>query len=126
MGGIVIKNELMCSGCGLCVRACQQVHGKNKIKYAEKPVFCRQCSDAPCLRACRVGAFKIINKIPVIDPERCVGCKLCLEACPEGCIIFEGLVADKCVLCLDADVLIPACIEACPSSLLRVEIGKHH
>ncbi|MGB9869135.1 4Fe-4S binding protein [Methanothermobacter sp.] len=70
--------------------------------------------------------FKYFPQFPVIDPERCLGCRLCLEACPEGCIIFEDPVADKCVLCLDADVLIPACIEACPSSLLKVEISRHH
>ena len=125
MGGIILKNELMCSGCGLCASACEQLHGESRIKYGKnvkKPLFCRQCPDAPCMTSCRVGAVKIINNIPIIDSERCVGCKLCLEACPAGCITFTDLTAHKCVLCMDADVLLPACIEACPDRLLSVRI----
>lgn len=44
----------------------------------------------PCAEACKRGAilpFKDINDNPVLDPEKCNGCALCISSCP-GSAIF--------------------------------------
>ena len=47
------------------------------------PTPCQQCQNAPCLNVCPVGAtFETPEGVVLIDQERCIGCRLCLEACP--------------------------------------------
>jgi ferredoxin len=31
--------------------------------------------------------------VPVIASERCTGCKLCVEACPEGSLAIQQMIA---------------------------------
>lgn len=58
------------------------------------PVLCNHCSDAPCVKICpgnpekagKGNPFKAMFKTPegitLHDPELCVGCGKCQEACP--------------------------------------------
>lgn len=44
----------------------------------------------PCVDACPKGAISIegnINNLPLLDPEKCNGCGLCISSCP-GLAIF--------------------------------------
>jgi Fe-S-cluster-containing dehydrogenase component len=55
--------------------------------------------------------------IVLIDPEICIGCKACIEACPFGVMQFnsEEGVAEKCHLCyhrIDRGEK-PACVDTC-------------
>jgi Fe-S-cluster-containing dehydrogenase component len=81
--------------------------------------FCKQCPHpVPCANACPNDA--IVVKPPtnarVIDPKKCVGCKMCLRACPWDMISFdsEAEKATKCFLCDGT----PKCVEACPAGAL--------
>lgn len=31
--------------------------------------------------------------VPIIDPGRCTGCRLCVEACPTGALAMQGAKA---------------------------------
>ncbi len=61
-------------------------------------------------KKCPAGVCKALITYS-IDPEKCTGCTLCAERCPEGCITGEKkqpyvLDARKCIKC-------NACYEAC-------------
>ena len=58
---------------------------------------------------------------PVIyDPDRCMGCRYCLAACPYGIPRYDWQDrvphVSKCTLCAPrlSEGKIPACVEACP------------
>ncbi len=47
------------------------------------PTPCQQCQNAPCVNVCPVGAtFSTPEGVVLIDQNRCIGCRLCMEACP--------------------------------------------
>ena len=47
------------------------------------PTPCQQCQNAPCVNVCPVGAtFTTPEGVVLIDQERCIGCRLCMEAGP--------------------------------------------
>ena len=91
------------------------------------PKACMHCYDAPCVPVCPTGAsFKREdNGVVLVDYERCIGCQLCMWACPYGVREFdehEGVVK-KCTLCIDRiddEALAPedrqpACVQSCPT-----------
>jgi ferredoxin len=60
----------------------------------------------------------------LIEPEKCTGCKACIEACPYDAIYFNEKLklAQKCTGCahlLDNGYKVPRCVEACPTDAMR-------
>lgn len=48
-----------------------------------QPVPCQQCQNPPCTNVCPVGAtFSTPEGVVMIDQERCIGCRICMAACP--------------------------------------------
>lgn len=83
------------------------------------PKLCNQCVDAPCNQVCPVHAsFTSPEGVELIDPDRCIGCGYCVQACPYGIRFLnpETNNADKCTWCYHRIVNneSPACVEACP------------
>jgi len=47
------------------------------------PTPCMQCQNAPCVNVCPVGAtWTTPEGITLIDQNRCIGCRMCMAACP--------------------------------------------
>ncbi len=47
------------------------------------PTPCQQCQNPPCVNVCPVGAaFTTTEGIVLTDQERCIGCRMCMAACP--------------------------------------------
>ncbi len=47
------------------------------------PTPCQQCQNPPCVNVCPVGAtFSAPEGHVLIDQKRCIGCRMCMAACP--------------------------------------------
>jgi Fe-S-cluster-containing dehydrogenase component len=84
------------------------------------PKLCNQCANPPCVQVCPVGAtFSTADGVVLVDRDRCIGCRYCIQACPYGARYLDprARVADKCTFCYHRIVrgLLPACVEACPT-----------
>lgn len=51
-----------------------------------------------CVLACAFDAMKMVDGLPVIDPEKCVACGKCVAACPRDIIELMPYDADNLVL----------------------------
>ena len=105
----------------------EQVHGSvPKVKVSYRPHLCMHCDDAPCMEACSVNGaiYKRDDGLVIVNPEKCTGCRNCVDACPYGAIYFnEDLnIAQKCTGCahlLDNGWTEPRCVDACPTLAIR-------
>jgi len=100
-----------------------------KLESASMVYHCMHCAEPDCLSACPVGAYTKRSDGPVLyDPDKCIGCRYCMNACPFGVPHFdydkgliEGAFIDKCTMCPQRiDVgLAPACVATCPTDALE-------
>ncbi|MGO9959196.1 MAG: 4Fe-4S dicluster domain-containing protein [Solirubrobacteraceae bacterium] len=131
-----VLDHTRCIGCHACTVACKVEHGvelgvfRTWVKYVERGEFpntrrhysvlrCNHCTDAPCVEICPVTAlYKRADGIVDFDPERCIGCKACLNACPYDALYIDpnSQTAAKCNFCAHrVDVgLKPSCEVVCP------------
>jgi Fe-S-cluster-containing dehydrogenase component len=90
------------------------------LKAFYVPKLCNLCIHSPCAQACPVGAtFDAPDGAVLVDPNYCIGCGFCIQACPYGCRFMNPITktADKCTLCYHRITrgLRPACVEICPT-----------
>jgi Fe-S-cluster-containing dehydrogenase component len=92
-------------------------------RFAKKQ--CMHCLAPGCASACPVKAMTKSPEGPVVyNPNRCMGCRYCMIACPFDVPKYEyGSNAPrvrKCSFCAErqAKGLKPACTEVCPSGPL--------
>jgi Fe-S-cluster-containing dehydrogenase component len=110
------------------------------VKKRPMLVLCNHCDNPPCVRVCPTAAtFKRADGIVMMDYHRCIGCKICLAACPYGArsINFRNPrpfirklnpdyptrskgVIEKCNFCDErlARGILPACVTACRDKAL--------
>jgi formate dehydrogenase iron-sulfur subunit len=99
------------------------------LNIANMVYHCMHCLEPDCLSACPVGAYSRRDDGPVVyHPEKCIGCRYCMNACPFSVPHFdydkgliEGAFIDKCTLCpqrIDNGEE-PACVATCPPDALE-------
>lgn len=91
------------------------------------PRSCLHCEEPACVTVCPTGASykRAEDGIVLVNPDTCIGCKLCSWACPYGAREYDyvGGVMKKCTLCVDRiynenfapEDRVPACVKACPT-----------
>jgi anaerobic dimethyl sulfoxide reductase subunit B (iron-sulfur subunit) len=94
------------------------------VKRTFLSLSCRQCAKPPCAEACPNGAISKRSEdgIVVVNSQKCIGCRTCLEACPLGVPQYgEDGTMVKCDMCLDRleQGQGPICVETCPSQALH-------
>jgi Fe-S-cluster-containing hydrogenase component 2 len=132
-----VKPEL-CTGCMRCALICSLVHysvfspSLASIRIVKKEFVlessvdvCRQCLAPSCMVVCPLGAIYADPKTGarVVGKDKCIGCKLCVDACLFGMMFFneEEKKAFKCDLC-GGD---PQCIKYCPVQAIEyVKVGR--
>jgi len=83
------------------------------------PYNCMHCDHPPCVEVCVSGAtYKDPNTgLVLVDPEACIGCGFCVEACPYDARYLDEArgVVDKCNACLQRVEVgqQPACVATC-------------
>lgn len=82
------------------------------------PVMCQQCENAPCVEACPTGAsYRDEDGIVLVNTDACIGCQLCMSACPYGVRSYnaERNVVTKCSLCKERREKgeVPFCVYTC-------------
>jgi len=122
-----------CTGCRICGNFCSFHHegavwpGRSRITILADsddgpfvPNVCRQCDDAPCAAACPEEAIALNERTGawVVDVEVCIGCGVCVDACPYGAIVIDEQlrVSLKCDLCGGE----PECAAMCSSGAIRM------
>lgn len=86
-----------------------------KYKYN----VCRHCEDAECVDVCPSEALVIEDGEVKFIQDECLGCMVCVDACPHGSIFthpdLEYIL--KCDLCEGA----MNCVKYCPFNALFLE-----
>ena len=131
-----------CIGCSDCVAACKV---ENELPDGVRWDFvsettsgtypslftaffserCNQCSNAPCVPVCPVGATYQWNdsNIVVVDAGKCIGCQACIGACPYEArrILQPAGYIGKCTFCVHRvqNGSDPACVAVCPTRAMH-------
>lgn len=129
--GIVISPE-KCTGCRTCELVCSfyKIDTFNPKDAAisvlfydeaglQVPMVCMQCDEPHCMTVCTVNAITKDSKTGTVnvDSEKCIGCKMCVSACPFGNMTYSSRLKKviKCDLCDGY----PQCVRLCPSGALE-------
>jgi hydrogenase-4 component A len=103
MNRFILADPSRCIGCNTCMAACTQVHKAQGLKSlprltvmrtqaATAPVACRHCEAAPCAHICPVNAITFGPDSIMLNEQTCIGCKMCVLACPFGAITLHGAI----------------------------------
>lgn len=132
----MVMDQRRCIGCQSCTVACRTwndlpmdiiynpvvsegVVGKwPNVHVTYTPLLCMHCDNPPCVGCCPCNASQQDDNGTVwVDQDKCMGCKVCVNACPYGARDVheeEGFVR-KCTFCRDrvAEGDQPYCVATC-------------
>ncbi|GLO60547.1 4Fe-4S ferredoxin [Vibrio sp. MACH09] len=128
-----------CYGCKTCSMACKTENAtpygvswrnvrefktQNPNSLVDITMSCNHCDDPKCMEVCPANTYsKRADGIVVQDHEKCVGCQMCIMACPYDAPKYDAAKGktSKCDMCatrLDVG-LQPRCVESCPAGVIK-------
>jgi Fe-S-cluster-containing hydrogenase component 2 len=129
---LVLKPE-KCINCRTCVMVCSFEHFQKfsttlsavtvfdfESDVVTVPIMCLQCDEASCVKICPTGAMRHnAAGVAEVDYNKCITCKMCMQACPLGNISYSQSEKKifKCDLC-GGD---PKCVRNCAAGALLFE-----
>lgn len=144
--GVIMIDPDKCMGCRSCENICALYHENevgtslarihvlkdwrepgSSIEAEFVPMTCRQCPNPMCALSCPVDAITVDAKTGarVVDQDKCIGCEICLGACPFDPPRIQAnrtiKKAFKCDLCGGE----PMCVKVCPASALTLVSSKY-
>jgi anaerobic carbon-monoxide dehydrogenase iron sulfur subunit len=138
MARLLVVDPERCNGCRKCELVCSVKHqgvgnpALSRIRVIEwekegfhLPMHCQQCQDPPCMSVCPREAIYRDEELDrvLVNHDLCIGCKMCVTACPFGVMQFNEQRGRtfKCDLC-GGD---PQCVRFCePKAIEYVEAGE--
>ena len=151
--GYIVYDSRLCLGCQSCMFACSMTHegmanpslsriqiirdapSFTKYPYDIVMSVCRQCVSPLCVQNCPTGACHVDaanGNVRRIDQSKCIGCKRCINSCPQRPhrTIWNSAKkkSTKCDLCADAPYWSQqggpggkqACVETCAAKALKL------
>lgn len=141
MSKAILYDSTLCIGCKACEQACaerwglpynDQIAAEERIsahkltaieahgeRYSRR--LCMHCLEPACASVCPVGALQKTALGPVVyDPEKCIGCRYCMQACAFQVPAYEWNQRlpriRKCDMCYERQSRgePTACTAACP------------
>jgi len=127
---LVVTDPDLCVGCLSCMFACSRrypesglaksaihVRSVGGVERGYTVIVCRACPDPPCARVCPTNALiRRKGGGVLLVPNKCIGCGLCVEACPFGAIQWD-YDENKPVICVHCGY----CVNYCPYGVLALE-----
>jgi protein NrfC len=151
--GYIVYDSRLCLGCQSCMFACSMTHegeanpsvsriqiirdapSFTKYPYDIVMSVCRQCVTPLCVQNCPTGACHVDaanGNVRRIDEAKCIGCKRCIDSCPQRPhrTVWNPAKkkSTKCDLCTQAPYWsrqrspsgYQACVEICPAKALKL------
>ncbi|MDR2514452.1 MAG: RnfABCDGE type electron transport complex subunit B [Christensenellaceae bacterium] len=146
-GAITVENGLVridsdkCMGCRKCMEVCPKE--VIRLEPSEKPSIlrCRAAesgrdvrdvcsagciSCGRCAEVCRFGAIEMVNNLPRIDMEQCVGCLECVRVCPTRAMDGDLSKRKRARINYSACVGCTLCKKSCQFDAIEGELRKAH
>ncbi len=151
--GYLVYDSRLCFGCQSCMFACSMTHegeanpslsriqiirdapSFTKYPYDIVMSVCRQCVSPLCVQNCPTGACHVDEangNVRMIDQAKCIGCKMCINSCPQRPhrTVWNPVKkkSTKCDLCTNAPYWgqpggpngHQACVDICPAKALKL------
>lgn len=94
---IVVSDIKQCLNCGNCISACKRRHKDVSRHVRDRsailgisliPNLCKICRNPKCIETCNRHGVERDEEGHIVVTENCVGCGLCMRACPYSAILL--------------------------------------